>query len=156
MRPRKYTEQQFLDAVKTSYSVAEVLQKLNLAYAGGSYKTFYATVKKSNIDTSHFTGQGHLKGKTHNWSPSQSIEEILVINSTYSSSYHLKNRLIKEGLLKYKCSIISCELTEWQGKKLSLHLDHINGNNTDNRLENLRLLCPNCHSQTSTYCGRNK
>ena len=65
----------------------------------------------------------------------------------------MKRRLIKEGILKDKC--YECGISEWRGKKLSLHLDHINGDNTDNRLKNLRVLCPNCHSITETYCGKN-
>ena len=66
----------------------------------------------------------------------------------------LKDRLIKENVLPYKCD--KCGLTEWQEKKIVLQLDHINGNSKDHCLDNLRLLCPNCHSQTSTWCGRNK
>jgi 5-methylcytosine-specific restriction endonuclease McrA len=66
----------------------------------------------------------------------------------------LKSRLLKEKLIEYKC--VKCGNTgEWQGEPLSLQLDHINGNNKDHRLENLRLLCPNCHSQTKTYSGKN-
>lgn len=66
---------------------------------------------------------------------------------------HLKARLINAGLLSNNCQM--CGLTEWQGRALNMHLDHINGSNDDNRLENLRMLCPNCHSQTPTYGGRN-
>ena len=67
---------------------------------------------------------------------------------------HLKERLVKEKYLEYKCA--ECGITEWNGKPLSLHLDHINGINNDHRIENLRFLCPNCHSQTNTYAGKNK
>ena len=152
MKKRKYTEQEFIDAVKSSLSIAEVLQKLNLVPAGGSYKTFHKTIINLKIDTSHFLGQGYLKGKTHNWTPPRELSEVLIINSPHSSTSTLKKRLIKEGLLIYKCS--ECGINEWQGKKLSLHMDHINGDNTDNRLENLRILCPNCHSLTETYCRK--
>jgi 5-methylcytosine-specific restriction endonuclease McrA len=79
-------------------------------------------------------------------------EQILVENSTYVWSHSLKKRLLKEGLLHYHCYI--CGLVEWQGKRISLQLDHKNGIKTDCRLENLRLLCPNCHSQTETFAGK--
>jgi hypothetical protein len=152
MRKRTYTEQEFIDAVKNSFSIAQVLQKLNLTPAGGSYKTFYNTVKNLQLDTSHFLGQGHLKDKNHNWTPPRPLSQILVENSEHASSYTLKNRLVKEGLLTYFCE--ECGLNEWNGKKLSLHLDHINGDHSDNRLQNLRIMCPNCHSQTETYCKK--
>lgn len=64
----------------------------------------------------------------------------------------IKALILDRGLLKYECA--ECAISQWRGKKLSLHLDHINGVNNDNRLENLRFLCPNCHSQTETYCGK--
>ena len=153
MSKRKYTDQEFIDAVRSNFSVSGVLEALNLAPAGGSYKLFHKRIKLLNLDTSHFTGQGHLKGKIHEWNKKIPLENILVENSDYSIS-SLRIRLVKENLLKDECS--RCTLFEWQGEKLSLHLDHINGNNTDNRLENLRFLCPNCHSLTPTYCGRNK
>jgi len=66
---------------------------------------------------------------------------------------HVKSRLLRAGLLENRCS--ACGLTEWQGQPLTIHLDHINGARSDHRLENLRMLCPNCHSQTPTYAGRN-
>lgn len=150
---RKYTDQQFIDAVKNNFSVRNVLKSLGLAPAGGSYKLFHARVKKLGLDTSHFTGQGHLKGKSNTWVVKIPLIDILVENSTYNSN-NLRRRLISEGLLPNQCS--KCKLTDWLGEPITLHLDHISGDNTDNRLENLRLLCPNCHSQTPTYCGRNK
>lgn len=81
------------------------------------------------------------------------IDQILCENSPCSGP-HFKERLIKEGYLRNECYI--CSLKEWLGEPISLHMDHINGNPKDNRLENLRILCPNCHSQTPTYAGRKK
>jgi 5-methylcytosine-specific restriction endonuclease McrA len=76
---------------------------------------------------------------------------ILLANST--SRKAVKRRLLLEGILENVCS--ECGLREWRGKALAMHIDHINGIRTDHRLENLRMLCPNCHSQTPTYGGRN-
>ena len=84
-----------------------------------------------------------------------SLDEILVENSTYTNRYRLKIRLIKENKMNYRCAICGNN-GEWNGKPLSLQLDHINGVNNDNRIENLRFLCPNCHSQTETFSGKNK
>lgn len=148
-----YTEQEFIEVVKTNYSIASCLMALGLKQYGGNYKTFHAKIKYLNLDITHFTGQGHLKGKTHNWSNPKPLNKILVKNSTYLTTSSLKKRILKEGLLEYKCS--ECGIKEWNNKKLSLQLDHINGINDDNRIENLRLLCPNCHSQTETYTGKN-
>lgn len=90
------------------------------------------------------------------WSKGKKIisnEEIFTINSFFANEY-VKSRISKDNLLEYKCS--ECDIDAWRGKNLILDLDHINGINTDNRIENLRYLCPNCHSLTHTYKGRNK
>ena len=81
------------------------------------------------------------------------LEVLLVSDRHKTARYHLKNRLLRVGVLKRECAI--CGITEWQGKPLAFDLDHINGINNDNRLENLRILCPNCHSQTETHAGKN-
>lgn len=154
MPKRKYSNEQFIEAIKNSFSIAQVFETLKLIPAGGNYKSFYKIVEELKIDTSHFTGQAHLKGKSHTWTHKTPLKDILVKKSFYKTS-ELKNRLIKEMGWENKCSILECGVNSWLGKELVLHLDHINGINTDNRIENLRLLCPNCHSQTATYCAKN-
>ncbi len=150
--PSKYTEEQFIEAVKTSTSVRQVLSKIGIKEAGGNYKVAKDKIKRLNLDTSHFTGMGWLKGQTHKHT-TKPIEYYLTEDS-YHQSYKLKLRLIAEGIKQHKCE--KCGITEWMGQPTPIELDHINGNNRDNRLENLRLLCPNCHAQTPTYRGRNK
>jgi 5-methylcytosine-specific restriction endonuclease McrA len=146
--------EELIELVKVSISYAQVLNKLNLIPTGGNYRILKRKINELKLDVTHFTGQGHLKGKTHNWSKKTDLQEILKENSNYQS-FKLKNRLLKEDLIENKCKLCGVGST-WNGKKLNLHLDHINGNHSDNRLENLRVLCPNCHSQTETYAGRNK
>lgn len=91
-----------------------------------------------------------LRGDITPRPPRMPIEELLVGKR---HRMHVKIRLLRAGLLENRCS--KCGLTDWQGERLSMHLDHINGVKDDHRLENLRMLCPNCHSQTPTYAGRN-
>jgi hypothetical protein len=91
------TDKEFIEAVKNSFSIRTVLQKLNIKEAGGNYKTFYSKIARLNLDISHFTGQGHLKNKCHNWSKKMTLGDILKENSYYNS-HRLKLRLIKEGI----------------------------------------------------------
>jgi 5-methylcytosine-specific restriction endonuclease McrA len=90
----------------------------------------------------------------HNVDRRRSNEDVFVENSTYAR-HRLKDRIIKEEMIPYVCD--DCGLTdEWNDKKITLQLDHINGVNDDNRIENLRFLCPNCHSQTHSYAAKNR
>lgn len=153
---KTYTEEDFVRAVKNNHSIAGVLRELGLSAYGANYRTVRKLVEKFELDTSHWLGQAHLKGKTHNWGKKRPLREILVENSYYGSSSNLRKRLIKEDLLEEKCYNERCDVKkEWNGKPITLHLDHKNGINNDNRIENLHLLCPNCHSQTETYAGKN-
>lgn len=116
---------------------------------GAPWRNLKKRIEELEIDTSHF------KGRAHGTSKNQKYElcEILIKDSTYTNMNRLKLRLIKEGLKENKCE--ECGISEWRGKSLSCQIHHINGVNNDNRLENLQFLCPNCHSQTDTFSGRN-
>jgi hypothetical protein len=138
--------------VLKSTSVRQVLTALGLKEAGGNYFSIKHLIAENEIDSSHFTGQGHLKGKTHSWSVKKPMKDILKRGVKFHTS-HLRKRLIAEGYLEDVCSC--CGGKDWMGDPLTLHLDHINGDRIDHRMKNLRLLCPNCHSQTDTYCGKN-
>lgn len=137
-------------AIEGSISKKEVLNKLGLQASGGNYKSLEKACESHGLPLPAFDYRS--AGKNLNRPKEIPNEEVFVQNSTYSNRTLIKKRLLKLGL-ENRCS--ECLLTPtWNGKRLTLQLDHINGVADDNRLENLRLLCPNCHSQTETFCGR--
>lgn len=150
----KTTKEQLETIARESLNIAEVCRKLGIIAAGGNYKTVKTKIQEWGIDTSHFTGQGWNTGERfRKFSKEYSLEEALVEHSPYKNNGSLKRRLITNDILEYKCD--ECGIELWLDNPIVLELDHINGNNRDNRLENLRLLCPNCHSQTSNFRGKN-
>lgn len=150
---KKMTEEKLKEAIKNSISIAGTLKYMNMSVTTGNYKSFHRSIKMYNIDTTHFLGQSHLGGKEHITSKNIPLVNILVENSDYQSISTLKIRLVRDNIFNYECS--NCGLINWDDKPISLQLDHINGIYNDHRIENLRFLCPNCHSQTETFAGRN-
>ena len=141
--------QEILD---TSSTLAEVMIKIGLSLHANNYKELNNRVSQDSLSLE--TLKDNRKGKSFGGNAPIELENLLIENSTYNRK-HLKARLIKENLLEYKCSACN-NIGKWNNQELVLQLDHINGINCDNRIENLRFLCPNCHTQTDTYAGRGR
>lgn len=152
-KSRKWNLEELENAVKKSYSIRQVIESLGLVPAGGNYQQVKRTIKELNLSTEHFTGQGWRKGKSFSFKPRKSLKEILVKGSNFQS-FKLRNRLFKEGLKKPKCELCGWAERSIDGR-IPVELDHVNGDKYDNRIKNLRILCPNCHSLQPTHRGRN-
>ena len=152
MRIRAYSNDQLAVAIRDSISIAQVLRKLGLKAGGGTYDHIQNLIGKLGLDISHMLGQRATLGCKRDVRNKRPLEALLVEHLPFPDS-SIKNRLVKEGILEYRCH--ECEITSWRGKALVLQLEHKNGDRYDYRRENLCLLCPNCHSQTDTYTGRN-
>ncbi len=154
MRIRKWTDEELTLAIGKSRSIRQVLIILGLRPIGGNYQQILKHILRLKLNIGHFTGQGwNVDGHFH---PRQAIKlsELLVVDSDFQS-YKLKTRLIKEGLKELKCEICGWSQKTPDGR-IPVELDHINGDHRDNRIENLRVLCPNCHSLQTTHRGINK
>jgi bacterioferritin-associated ferredoxin len=143
------SDEEIRELVACSTNLADVIRAVGRQPNGGYHRWMVGRIKALDLDTSHFTGRAWSKGRTFEGQRRRPIGELLVKGSTVGSG-KLRQRLVAEGLKEQRCE--GCGLSEWQGKPLPLQLDHINGDHTDNRLENLRILCGNCHSQTETWC----
>lgn len=146
----KYEEKYFTDIIKNSTNYADVCRKLNIGTTKGNRDTVKKYIKLYNLCTKHF-----IKPKSGGNIKKMDLKVALVINSPYRQTSNLKIRLYKEGLKERECEMCG-QGEEWKGKKMSLILDHINGVNDDNRIENLRIVCPNCNATLPTHGGKNK
>lgn len=151
---RSWTDDQLILAVNDSKSYRSVLIKLGLIPAGGNYDQIKRRIQNLNINVEHFTGKGWNVGGMFIPRPAVAVELLLTEDSDVQS-YKLKNKLFAKGLKKPKCELCGWATVAPDGR-LPLELDHINGKRRDNRLENLRILCPNCHSLQPTHRGKNK
>ena len=145
----KETDEQFVSLIKESHNISEVLFKLGYSVEGNSwgFSQVRRRMDELHLSSSDFKGKSVLKTNVKQIDPQKLLKE----NSKHQRTV-LRRYVLTNNLIPYQCAI--CGISEWNNKTLSLELDHINGINNDNRLENLRFLCPNCHSQTTTYGSR--
>jgi hypothetical protein len=154
--PPRWSDEEVREAYDGARSLADVMRRIGLdPTRNRGRRALQRRLDALGLETDVLPGKGWARGtspdRRHLRRP---LQEILVRDSTYLTTSTLKARLLDEGLLAAVCS--ACGISTWRDRPLTLHLDHVNGDRRDNRPPNLRLLCPNCHSQTSTYCGRNR
>ena len=153
MRIKKWSQDNLIVAAAGSTSIRQVIKKLGLKPAGGNYRQIEKFLSLYQIDTKHFKGRGWKKGVSGTHTPRIPLEQILKKDSNFQS-FKLKNRLFLAGLKQPHCEECGWARKSVDGR-LPLELDHINGNSKDNRLKNLKILCPNCHSLKATHRGLN-
>ncbi len=127
---------------------------ISMAHAAASLNIHFNTLKRLAILYGCYTPNQGLRGGIKKAPPKILLSEILEGNYPHFQTYKLKNRLLKEGLIKNICSI--CGIEKWNNKPIKLELDHIDGKRVNHEFSNLRLLCPNCHSQTDTYRSKTR
>jgi len=149
MKSKRYEKEFFSQIVKHSHNLTDIAEKLNLKPHCGNRDTIKKYINIYRLDTSHFRVRYELRIKRK-----IPLSEIMISGSTYSTT-NLKERLYDEGLKERECE--KCGQGEiWYGDNMSLILDHINGDSSDHRFENLRILCPNCNATLPTHGGKNK
>ena len=149
--PPQYSEADARRAVDQSRSYAETLRKLGMCHGGGSQAILKKWLAIWGISTSHFDPYAAQRGPRRD-RPRQALAEIMREGSRYHRG-HLKQRLYDEGVKQRRCELCG-QGEEWRGRRMALILDHVNGVRDDNRLENLRIVCPNCAATLSTHCGK--
>jgi len=156
-RPRiRYTRELLGSAVAEARSISEVIRILNLRQAGGNYSHIARRIRDYGLDTSHFDGGRRYRAQIGVPVNRKTAAEVLVELPDLARrepAHRLRRALLEIGTVP-QCAFCGIS-AQWRGAPLVLEIDHVNGRHNDNRAENLRFLCPNCHSQTETFCGRN-
>ena len=158
----KFSKDEIAHFLKESYSERAFVMKMGYAGAGGNIHIVVTAIQNQypDLDFSHFTGQGWRKDKTKETDnrivgmEKYQLDEVFCENSPVAQKV-LRGYVERHHILEYKCACCGCD-GHWQDGEISLELHHINGINTDNRIENLQYLCPNCHALTDNYRGLNK
>ena len=145
MRKYEYNIEKVKEAVANNITYVGVLHDLGIPSKGGNHKTIKEFIRKNGIDTSHFNAYAAV-----------SQNEYIPAHTYFSCDRKVKsavflNKLVKEGYKTKKCEV--CGITEWNGKEITFQLHHIDGNDRNNKLENVQVICPNCHSQTDNFKG---
>ena len=155
---QQYSKAWLSELCKDSYSYAEVLRKAGRKQGGGTQATLKKKIEEFQIDISHFTGQRWQDSPNQNEHKEvrekYDLEEVFRANSPVTQKV-LRGYVERHNLLEYKCVKCGCD-GQWQDGQIALEIDHLDGDNTNNEISNLRYLCPNCHALTETYRGRNK
>lgn len=150
---RKYTKEKLEAVASKCFSFRQMISEFGLKETGGNYANIQSRCKEFGVDTSHFLGQGWNNSNHPSWgNGSLPLEEYFVKSDKKKATAQVKRRLLNNNLKEYKCE--RCGIDEWMGGRILIELHHMNGESTDNRLDNLQLLCPNCHSQTHNYCKK--
>lgn len=152
--PPRYSEDEARGAIAASRSWTEALRRLGMCASGGGYLILRKYAATWSISTDHFDPEGaSLAGLERARRSPMPLDELLV-EGRFTQSARLKERLYAAGLKQRRCELCG-QGEQWQGRRMSLILDHVNGVRSDNRLENLRIVCPNCNATLDTHCGRN-
>ncbi len=154
MKKVNYTKELLEENVKDCYSFCELLRRIGLIPKGGNIRTIRQKLDEFNVDYSHFTGSVWNKDPNNPVYKGKYLPNLCEHSSLRSA--HVKELLFRMGLKENKCENPECGLSEWHGKPIVCELHHINGDSTDNRIENLIILCPNCHSQTENFRSKNR
>lgn len=152
MKKVQYSKALLEENIKDCYSFAELCRRLGLKPEGSNPRTLRSKLNEFGVDYSHFTGQRWNKNTDNSIYQKRYIPKLCEHSSLSSSN--VKNLVYRLKLKENKCE--KCGISEWQGNSINCELHHINGNPTDNRIENLQILCPNCHSQTDNFRSRNR
>jgi len=148
MKRIKASDQEIIEVSKNSNSASQAAQRLGIQY--GTYRVH---ALRLGVFKTNQSGKGNSKTRKDGLGKIPITDIFEGKNPEYQSN-KLRHRLFKEGYKEEKCEV--CGVQEWNGKELSFQLEHIDGNRHNHSLDNLMIICPNCHSQTDTYCGRNK